>query len=165
MNLILCGMMGAGKTTVGEAFAQKTGWLCCDTDRIIEERYGKITEIFSQYGETYFRQLETQLLKELVQKDGLVISVGGGLVLRAENVALLRQNGKIIYLRAKQETLEKRLADDDTRPLLQTVEALSNRIKRLLDERTPIYEDVADYIVDVDGKTPQAIAAEIEKNI
>jgi shikimate kinase len=94
-----------------------------------------------------------------------VISVGGGLVLRAENVALLRQNGKIIYLRAKQETLEKRLADDDTRPLLQTGETLSDRIKRLLDERTPIYEDVADYIVDVDGKTPQVIAAEIEKNI
>jgi shikimate kinase len=165
MNLVLCGMMGAGKTTVGEKLAQKLGWSCCDTDHRIEEKYGKITKIFAQYGEEYFRGLETQLVKEFVQEDGLVVSVGGGLVLRAENVALLKQSGKIIFLRAKQATLVERLVSDDSRPLLQSEETLPDRIHRLLVERMPTYEKVADFIVDVDGKTPEEIAEEIIQNI
>ncbi len=165
MNLVLCGMMGAGKTTVGVEVARLTGWRCLDTDALIEERYGKISEIFKARGEAYFRGLETETVKELSKQDGLVISVGGGLVLKEENVDLLKQNGKIVFLRARVETLLKRLQNDETRPLLQSEEALSDRIKRLVDERTPIYGGVADFIVDVDGKTPKQIGEEIVSNL
>ena len=162
MNLILCGMMGAGKTTIGIKIAELTGRRWYDTDGVIVDRHGKISDIFEYYGEAHFRKLETEIVKELAQKDNLIISTGGGLVLKTENNALLQENGKIVFLRASLETLTKRLIVDGTRPLLQTsTENIQERLARLLNERTPVYEHVADYIVDVDGKTPEKIAEEI----
>ena len=163
MNLCLCGMMGAGKTTVGVEIVKNTSLRLCDTDGLIVEKHGKIADIFARYGEGRFREIETETVKTLAKEDGLVISTGGGLVLRAENVALLGQNGKIVYLRASLETLVERLHADGTRPLLQTEEGLCDRLARLLKERAPIYEQVADFVVDVDGKTPEEIAKEIIK--
>jgi len=162
MNLILCGMMGAGKTTIGIKIAELTGRRWYDTDGLIVDRYGKISDIFEYYGEIHFRKLETQIVKELSEMDGLVISTGGGLVLKNENNALLQNNGKIVFLRASLSTLNQRLVVDGTRPLLQaSTESISDRLSKLLKERTPVYEHVADYIVDVDGKTPDEIAREI----
>lgn len=161
MNLILCGMMGCGKTTIGRKIAESTGKRWLDTDDIIVEKYGKISDIFACYGEAYFRDLETETVRALAQKDGLIISVGGGLVLRAENNALLRQNGKIVYLRAKIETLLSRLQNDTQRPLLQSDEGLSARLAGLLAVRAPIYEEVCDYALDVDGKSPDELAVEL----
>ncbi len=162
MNLILCGMMGAGKTTIGIKIAELTGLRWYDTDGLIVDKHGKISDIFEYYGETHFRKLETEIVKELAKKDRLVISTGGGLVLKKENNVLLQANGKIIFLRASLETLAKRLNVDGTRPLLQTsTESIRDRLSRLLTERSPVYEHVADYIVDVDGKTPVEIAKEI----
>ena len=162
MNIILCGMMGAGKTTIGIKIAEKTGRRWYDTDGVIVDKYGKIADIFEYYGEAHFRKLETEIIQELTKKDNLVISTGGGLVLKKENNVLLQQNGKIVFLRANIETLSTRLHVDGTRPLLQTsTESIRDRLARLLKERTPVYEQVADYIVDVDGKTPQQIADEI----
>ncbi len=162
MNLILCGMMGAGKTTIGIKIAKLTGRRWYDTDELIVDRHGKISDIFEYYGEAHFRKLETEIVKEIAQKDRLVISTGGGLVLKKENNELLQKNGKIIFLRATLETLAKRLKVDGNRPLLQTsTESIRDRLSRLLIERSPVYEHVADYIVDVDGKTPEQIAAEI----
>ncbi len=162
MNLILCGMMGAGKTTIGIKIADLTGRRWYDTDGLIVDKYGKIADIFEFYGEAHFRKLETELIKELAMQDGLVISTGGGLVLKKENNALLQRNGKIVFLRASLDTLSKRLHVDGTRPLLQTsTESIRDRLSKLMEERAPIYEHVADYIVDVDGKTPEQIAEEI----
>lgn len=162
MNLILCGMMGAGKTTIGIKIAEITGRRWYDTDGLIVDKHGKISDIFEYYGEAHFRKLETEIVKELVKQDGLVISTGGGLVLKTENNALLQENGKIVFLRATLDTLSKRLKVDGERPLLQTsTENIRQRLERLLLERTPVYEHVADYIVDVDGKTPETIAKEI----
>lgn len=162
MNLILCGMMGAGKTTIGIKIAELTGKRWYDTDGMIVDRYGKISDIFEYYGEAHFRKIETEIVQELVKMDDLVISTGGGLVLKKENNALLQQNGKIIFLRASLETLSKRLKVDGKRPLLQTsTESLRDRLARLLQERSPVYEHVADYIVDVDGKDVITIAKEI----
>lgn len=162
MNLILCGMMGAGKTTIGIKIAEITGRRWYDTDGLIVDKHGKISDIFEYYGEAHFRKLETEIVKELVKQDGLVISTGGGLVLKTENNALLQENGKIVFLRATLDTLSKRLKVDGERPLLQTsTENIRQRLERLLRERTPVYEHVADYIVDVDGKTPETIAKEI----
>ena len=162
MNIILCGMMGAGKTTIGIKIAEKTGRRWYDTDGVIVDKYGKIADIFEYYGEAHFRKLETEIIQELTKKENLVISTGGGLVLKRENNVLLQENGKIVFLRANLETLSTRLHVDGTRPLLQTsTESIRDRLARLLKERTPVYEQVADYIVDVDGKTPQQIADEI----
>ena len=162
MNLVLCGMMGAGKSTIGVKIAELTGRRWYDTDGVISDRHGKISDIFEYYGEPHFRKLETEVVKELAGQDNLVISTGGGLVLKSENNAELQKNGKIIFLRASLKTLNKRLVVDGTRPLLQaSTESISDRLARLLKERTPIYEHVADYIVDVDDKTPLEIAKEI----
>ncbi len=162
MNLILCGMMGAGKTTIGIKIAELTGRRWYDTDGLIVDKYGKISDIFEYYGEAHFRKLETEIVKDLAKKDGLVISTGGGLVLKKENNAVLQENGKIVFLRATLDTLSKRLKVDGERPLLQTsTESIRDRLARLLAERAPIYEHVANYIVDVDGKTPEEIAKEI----
>ena len=162
MNLILCGMMGSGKTTVGIKIAQRTGQSFVDTDALIEERHGKISDIFARFGEEYFRDLESEIVQELCRQDGLVISTGGGLVLRKKNVDALRQNGKIIFLRASLETLSNRLRADSTRPLLQSeTESITARISKLLTERTSIYERAASCVVDVDKKSVDEIATEI----
>ncbi len=162
MNLILCGMMGAGKTTIGIKIAELTGRRWYDTDELISDKYGKISDIFEYYGEAHFRKLETELVKDLADKDHLVISTGGGLVLKKENNELLQKKGKIVFLRATLETLVERLKVDGNRPLLQTyTESIRDRLSRLLKERSPVYEHVADYIVDVDGKKPMEIAEEI----
>ena len=162
MNLILCGMMGAGKTTIGIKIAELTGRRWYDTDGLIEDKYGKISDIFEYYGEAHFRKLETEIVKDLAKQDDLVISTGGGLVLKKENNEVLQKNGKIVFLRATLDTLAKRLKVDGNRPLLQTsTESIRDRLARLMAERSPIYEHVADYIVDVDGKMPDEIAKEI----
>ena len=162
MNVILCGMMGAGKTTVGRCLAQSLGLRWVDTDALIAKKYGDISMMFERFGEEYFRTLETEIVEELVQEDGLVISVGGGLVLKAENVSLLTSNGKIVYLRASVETLVKRLTADATRPLLKTDgESLTEKIEKILQQRAPIYGALADFTIDVDGKTPEEIVGEI----
>ncbi len=162
MNLILCGMMGAGKTTIGIKIAELTGRRWYDTDELIADKHGKISDIFEYYGEAHFRKLETEIVKELAGKDRLVVSTGGGLVLKKENNELLQKNGKIVFLRATLETLATRLKVDGNRPLLQTsTESIRDRLSKLLTERSPVYEHVADFIVDVDGKTPVQIAKEI----
>ena len=166
MNIILCGMMGAGKTTIGIKIAELTGRRWYDTDGCIVDKHGKISDIFEYYGEAHFRRLETDIVKELSQKDGLIISSGGGLVLKKENNEMLQKNGKIVFLRAGLETLAKRLKVDGERPLLQTsTENIRDRLARLLKERTPIYEHVSDLIVDVDGKTPEEIAKEVVEKL
>lgn len=162
MNLVLCGMMGSGKTTVGKALAKLLSCAQLDTDDVISARHGKISEIFAQRGESYFRALETELAQELSEKDKLVISTGGGFVLNTENAALLKKQGKIIFLRARLETLEARLIADENRPLLHASnEPLKNKLSRLIASRYPIYEGVADCIVDVDEKSAEEIAKEI----
>ena len=162
MNLILCGMMGAGKTTIGIKLAARTGRRWYDTDELIIDKHGKISDIFEYYGEAHFRKIETAIVKDLAKMDNLVISTGGGLVLKKENNELLQENGKIVFLRASLSTLAKRLKVDGERPLLQTsTENIRDRLARLLSERTPVYEHVADYIVDVDDKKPEEVAEEI----
>ena len=161
MKLVLCGMMGSGKTTVGKLLAKVLAWEWADMDEYIVERYGDISELFAKKGDAYFREVETETVKMLTQKDRLVLSTGGGVVLRAENISLLKENGIVVYLRATKQTLIERLQGDNTRPLLQAEGPLDNKIERLLEERVELYEGVADVILDVDGKTPEEITKEI----
>lgn len=150
-NIVLIGFMGCGKTTVGIRLSYRIRKAMEDTDKLIEKRQKcTIGEIFAKQGEEYFRQLETQVLKEAVGKyHNQIISVGGGTPIRAENRELLKQLGTVVYFRVKPETVYKRLKTDTTRPLLQTDNPLES-IRRLLDERTDAYEACADIVIDVD---------------
>ncbi len=161
MNIILSGMMGVGKTSVAIKIAERTRFRWYDTDIMISERHGKISDLFEYYGEEHFRALETDIVRELSGRDDLVISTGGGLVLRRENSELLRQNGKIVFLRATFETLLTRVRADESRPLLKDAGRMAENLGLLLAERTPIYEANADLIVDTDGKTVEEVAAEV----
>ncbi len=161
MNIVLCGMMGVGKSSVGIRIAELTGRRWFDTDIVISDRHGRISDIFEYYGEAHFRTLETGVVKELSGQDGLVISTGGGLVLKHENTELIKKNGKIFFLRASFETLLKRVRADETRPLLKDTGKTAERLGELLQERMPVYEHVADYIVDTDGKTVDEVAREV----
>ena len=160
MNIVLCGMMGSGKTTVGIRLADLTGLRWYDTDDLITEKYGKISDIFEFYGEERFREMETEMVKRVAEEDGAVISTGGGCVLRTENCVLLKEKGKIVYLKVPIETLFARAGHTgEERPLLKN--ATFNKMKELLESRTPIYEGCADYTVNTDGKDVDEIAREI----
>ena len=148
MNIVLCGMMGCGKTTVAAELAAR-GYTVVDTDEVIVGRYGDINGIFAA---------------DVAKKyDGAVISLGGGCVLRAGNVKNLKTTGRIFYLRAKAETLIKRLKGDTSRPLLQG--GLEEKVNSILSARAHIYESVADFIIDTDGLTPAEIAKIIEDTV
>lgn len=161
MNIVLCGMMGVGKSSVGVRISELTGRRWVDTDIMITDRHGRISDIFEYYGEAHFRALETDIVRELSGQDGLVISTGGGLVLKHENAELLRAGGKIFFLRATFESLLKRVRADETRPLLKNTGKTAEKLGELLAVRTPVYESVADVIVDTDDRTVDEIAREI----
>lgn len=161
-NIILIGFMGCGKSTVGIKLSYRVRRAMEDTDKLIEKEEGRtISEIFASDGEGYFRNLETECLKKLIQTaNNKIISVGGGLPVREENHALLKELGTVIYLRATPETIYERVKHDTTRPLLQCENPLE-RIRVLLQERSGIYEKVSDVIIDVDNKDFEAILEEI----
>ena len=156
MNIVLCGMMGSGKTTVARALENIYGFSVVDTDEIIVRRHGEINAIFRDLGEQAFRDIESQTVKEVSALDGYVISLGGGVVLRRSNVEELKKNGKIFYLRTKAETVIARVKGDSTRPLLQG--DLEERVHTILKNRSKVYEEAADVIVDTDDKSPEEIA-------
>lgn len=160
MNIVLCGMMGSGKTTVAGVLSKAYNFKAVDTDALIVERYGNIDAIFEKHGEEYFRRIESSVTAELARTNiNAVISLGGGCVLKQINVENLKATGKIVYLETSAETVIKRLKGDKTRPLLKG--CLEERVNKILSERAAIYESVADLKVVTDGKTPDEIAKEI----
>ena len=161
MNVILLGMMGAGKSSVGRELAERLHLRWVDTDEMIERAHGRIADLFARFGEAHFRLLEKEVAEKLSHEDGLVISTGGGFVLHEENVTQLKKNGKAVYLRAKAETLFKRIEFDGSRPLLKSKEEGLVQLERKLKERAPIYERLADKIIDTDGLTLQKTAEKV----
>jgi len=161
-SYVLIGFMGSGKTTIGIKLSYKLRMVVEDTDKLIENKYGrKISEIFEKDGEAAFRDMETNLLKELAEKKGKCIySVGGGTPIRKENREWLKKMGKVFFLRVTADTVYERLKDDTTRPLLQGDDP-KTKIETLLSARKEFYEEAADYIIDVDGKSLDEIVKEI----
>jgi shikimate dehydrogenase len=150
-NIVLIGMPGAGKTTVGRILAQKTGKDFVDTDEETVKQAGMpIPAIFKEAGEAGFRDLETAVVRGFSGRSGLVIAIGGGTVLREENVRLLKHYGRLVFLDRPLESLEP----SPDRPLGDTPEKLA----RLYAERRPIYRAAADEIIDASGD-PEAVAA------
>lgn len=163
-NIVLTGFMGTGKTEVSRELARLTGYAQVDVDSEIEKSAGMtIAEIFKRFGEPHFRDMETREIKTVSQGRSLIISTGGGAVMKDENMEALRAGGFIVCLSASPETILKRTSNDSTRPLLQVEDPL-NKIKELLSLRQPYYER-ADVMIDTEGKTPLQVAEEIIENI
>ena len=146
--LFLVGMMGAGKTTIGRSLARLLNHEFVDLDHELEARCGvRVSIIFEIEGEEGFRRRESVLLDECSRRSGIVMATGGGAILSAENRRLLQERGVVIYLRANAEELYRRVARDHNRPLLQTPDP-RQRIRRLLEQREPLYEQVANVTIE-----------------
>lgn len=164
-NIILIGYMGSGKTTVGQALADKLSYQFLDTDAYIEEEQNTtISHIFKEYGEEYFRNIETKTIENMEKNiNHNIISTGGGLPLRECNGAALKKMGFVVFLSVKKETVLKRLEGDTQRPLLQS-DNVEQKIEEMLHFRNPIYEYTAHIKVEVDNKTVEEITEEICRN-
>lgn len=164
-NIFLIGFMGTGKSAVSGCLKTTYQMDIIDADQYIEEReQTSITDIFKRKGETYFRDLETELLMEMQTKDSTVISCGGGIVLRGKNVEIMKRTGKVVLLTASPETILNRVKHNDNRPLLKgkkTVEA----IRALMEQRREKYQAAADLIINTDNKTIAEVCEEIMRKI
>ena len=160
-NIVLIGMMGAGKSTIGHLLDEKLkDFFYLDMDKEIEKLAQKhIPEIFAQDGEEHFRMLEHQLIQKFSNYHNQVISTGGGIVENIENINLLKKNGVIFYLYAKVDTLYNRLKKTNDRPLLKHPNP-KERIKELVKKREPYYK-MADFEVNTDNKDLVQIVQEI----
>ncbi len=160
LNIILVGAMGAGKTTIGRKLAVRLGYRFIDTDFQIELEYGlRVTEIFEQQGEKYFRGLETDLLKRLANVENTVIATGGGLLTTPENFEIICSLGTSVYLKAKIEDIFERVSRNNKRPLLQTENPMQTIIE-LVSAREKLYAK-ADLTIDTDLLRMREIATKI----
>lgn len=156
-SIVLIGFMGSGKSSVGRELAARTRLPRYDTDELVREGFGlPIAEIFALHGEEAFRTAETEVLSAIPAERAIIVT-GGGIVLRPENVAMLRACGVLTYLNADEETLFARVSRRKTRPLLQT-ENPRQTLSDLLAIREPLYRALADIVIDTSAMTHQQVA-------
>lgn len=164
-NIYLIGFMGCGKTSAAEYMKKTYGMPVIEMDqRIAADNEMSVSEIFRQKGEPYFRRLETELLKKLLKSSNHVISCGGGVPMRDENVRIMKSGGKVILLTATPETILRRTSGSHDRPLLEgrkTIEGITS----LMESRRPAYEKAADIKVVTDGRTEKEICEEIIRSV
>ena len=153
-NIVLIGMPGSGKSTIGKALSEKTGKTFIDTDDMIVSEYGVISDIFKEKGEEYFRDIETQKVKQAAKMNGMIIATGGGAVLKKENVDALRQNGIIVFLNRPIEDI----VPTDDRPLSSDLASLKKRFE----ERYDIYLSSCDKEIFVDGVVENSVSKILE---
>ncbi len=164
-NIILVGLMGAGKSTIGRYLAKLLNKEFLDTDRVIEERTGvDIATIFEIEGEQGFRDREELVIKELCEQKNIVLATGGGSILREENRKNMKKNGHVVYLCTTAELLYSRIRYDKSRPLMQTKSPL-NTLKNLLNEREPFYKEVADTVIITGRQKAAVIVKRVEQAI
>lgn len=162
MNIILCGFMGCGKTTVSKQLHKLLSdkFSVVDTDLLIEQKFNmQIKDIFKTKGEDFFRQAEYEICKELSEKDNLIVSTGGGALTFARNSELLKKNGKVFFLDASFETICARIGDDNSRPLFKDKE----NAKKLYDSRKDTYSAVCDFKTNADKDVFSAAKDILEK--
>ena len=141
-NIVLIGMPACGKSTIGYWLSKKINYPFVDVDRYLEEKENRIiSDIFSNEGEEYFRELETKYLKELSEKEGIIISTGGGAVKNKKNIDILKENGIIVFLNRTIDDISRE--NHRNRPLLQN----PDNIRKLYDERIKLYRRYADIII------------------
>ena len=161
-NIVLMGFMGAGKTTIGKKLAKALEYEFIDTDEWIEKEQGrKISDIFAEDGEAVFRDMETDLLKRLQgREEKFVLSIGGGMPVREQNRALLRNLGIVIYLKTSKEEIIRRVSGNKNRPLLQGGD-LEEKVTNLMNARAQIYVETAHMEVITDRKNPSEVVENI----
>lgn len=165
-NIYLMGFMGSGKTTVGRLLADKLGRSFCDMDQRIEQSEGmKVSQIFAEKGEAYFRQRELKLLEELLQTHEHIIALGGGTAIQSRCARMLMQQGaRVIWLDVSAEEVYQRLKEDHSRPLLEgpeNPEEKKKRIAGLLDSRRELYQRVASEIQKADHMGAEELAEQM----
>ncbi|MEY2518567.1 MAG: shikimate kinase [Verrucomicrobiota bacterium] len=164
-SIVLIGFMGAGKSSTGRALGGKTGLPRFDTDEMVSTRFAlPVSEIFARFGEEKFREAETEALRQLANKRPAIIVTGGGIVLRPENVKLLRELGTLVCLEADEETLFRRISRRATRPLLQTENPRAT-MAELWRIREPLYRDAADVRLDTSRLTHDEVADAVLRKI
>lgn len=160
-NIFLIGFMGTGKSTIARCLQRELQFPLVEMDeRIVQEQGMAITDIFEKYGEDYFRDLESRLVLNLGMQEASVISCGGGVVIRKQNVANMKKSGKIVLLTATPETIYERVKNSSDRPILNghmNVEYIA----QLMEKRRALYEEAADIAVVTDGRTRDDICQEI----
>jgi shikimate kinase len=164
MNLVLVGYRGTGKSTVGELLAERLGmrYVCMDSE--IQKKAKMTTpEIVAKHGWNKFRDLETELTKELTWHDGLVIDTGGGVIERQENVRDLQVNTLIFWLQASVNTIISRIQEDSSRPALTSGKTFIEEVSDVLAKREPIYKAAAHYEIDTNNTSPSHVADSIIK--
>ncbi len=160
-NIFLIGFMGAGKSTIARTLQRKLSMPLVEMDaRIVQEQGMSINDIFAEYGETHFRDLESQLILTLGKEGNTIVSCGGGVVVRPQNVEYMRNGGRIVYLKAQPETIYERVKDSTDRPILNGHMNVPY-IAELMEKRRELYENAADIAIQTDGKSREEIAEEI----
>ena len=164
-HLFLIGFMGCGKSSVSLRLKRKLSADLIEMDQAIAEREGMpITEIFDRHGETYFRDLETSFLRELKDCPPSIISCGGGVVMRPENVSVMKELGKVVLLTASPESIYERVKKGTDRPLLNGNMNVPY-IRDLMESRQPCYENAADIIISTDGKHLGQVCYDVLENL
>lgn len=160
-NIFLIGFMGAGKSTIASELKEKLEMDRVEMDEMIVQKQGmSISEIFDEYGEVYFRNLESNTLIELQKRKQTIVSCGGGVVMREDNADHMKKNGRVVLLTAKPETIYERVKDSDERPILNNHMNV-DFISSLMEKRRERYEAVADVTIATDGKNATQICEEI----
>lgn len=162
-NLVLIGLMGAGKSTVGRLLAERLNRPFADTDAIVEEEAGlSVAEVFAQHGERAFRDLESEAVRRVSALRGQVIAVGGGAVSTPGNATQLRMSGDLVLLDADPAVLSGRVAGDAaSRPMVADADDVTARLAELRRRRDADYAGAASCTVRTDGRTPEEVTAEI----
>jgi shikimate kinase len=163
-NIVLIGFMGSGKSKVACELGKRLKAEVVATDALAEAKEGRsVHEIFESKGEPYFRDLEAEIIKESSLRRGIIIDCGGGVVLRKENLQLLKANGIVFYLQAAPEVIYQRIKNEKHRPLLNVPDPLGC-IKELYQQRLPLY-DQADHVIDANDASIEGPIVEILKRI
>lgn len=164
-NIFLVGFMGVGKSTIAKELKKLLDMKLVEMDaRIVEEQGMSINEIFEKYGENHFRDIESKLVLDIGDEGNTIVSCGGGVVLRPENVEHMKQSGKVVYLTATPESIFERVKNGNERPILNGNMNVEY-IKGLMEKRKPFYEAAADIMIETDNKSIEKICQEIQSKL
>lgn len=162
MNIVLIGYRGTGKSAVGGILAERLKMRCVGMDGMIVEKSGMpIPEMVEKSGWPKFRDLESEIARELSNMDNVIIDTGGGVIERPENIEALKTNARIYWLKASVENIVNRISDDTQRPALTSGKTFTEEVAEVLEQRIPKYQNAADIEIDTDDSTPEEAADRI----